>query len=83
MDRDLKKQIDTYIDDMIKLGYDMTNIFLVFNGKKYQKEKFTYRGISVIYDDSIHTDFEFREYKARSYISREVRDRKFARGGVI
>lgn len=83
MDRDLKKQIDTYIDDMIELGYDMSKIFLVFNGKKYQKKKFIYRGISVIYDDSIHTDFEFREYKVRSYMSREIRDRKFTRGGVI
>lgn len=79
MNKELRKQIDNYIDEMIDMEYDLTNIFLVFNGRIYKKEKFTYRGLSVIYDDNIHTDFEFREFKAKpKREERRIRDSRFS-----
>lgn len=64
--RKIIQEIDHAINDMKKLGYRMDRLVLILKIDIFNKKKYEYRGISIIYDENAEKVFEFKEARKRS-----------------
>lgn len=63
--KELIEQVIEFKKEMKTQKRDYSNMFLVLNSNIFKREKFTFLGFSVIYDDNMKLPYYFAEFKSK------------------